>query len=162
MINLNPAALNVRELIKIHKPEQPIRPVVNRRNAPTRKLAKFLPDILKRHITLPNAYNVKNTQLIMDLKLIEINPNSVLTSFDISSMYTNIPTRYLRSIIEKSIMTNLNETCRTQQVQEILTIYDLVTKQNYFSHNDIFWQQKEGLAMGAPSSAILSEIFYST
>jgi hypothetical protein len=30
------------------------------------------------------------------------------------------------------------------------TIYDLVTKQNYLSHNDIFWQQEEGLAMDAP------------
>jgi hypothetical protein len=79
-----------------------MRPVVNWRNAPTYKLAKFLSDILKQHITLPNAYNVKNTpQLIMDLKLIEINPNSRLASFDVSSMYTNIPTRYLRSIIEK-------------------------------------------------------------
>jgi hypothetical protein len=39
------------------------------------------------------------------------------------------------------------------------TIYDLMTIQNYFSHNDIFWQQKEGLAIGAPTSAILSEIF---
>jgi hypothetical protein len=61
MINLNPTAPNIRALIKIHKPEQPIRPVVNWRNAPTHKLAKFLSGILKQHITLPNAYNVKNT-----------------------------------------------------------------------------------------------------
>jgi hypothetical protein len=70
-------------------------------------------------------------------------------------MYTNIPTGYVTSIIEKIFMANLSETYQTQQIQEILTIYDLVTKQNYFSHDDNFWQQKEGLAMGAPSSAIL-------
>jgi hypothetical protein len=47
----------------------------------------------------------------------------------------------------------------TYYIQEMLPVYDLIIKQNYFSHEEHFWQQKEGLAMGAPFSALLSEIF---
>jgi hypothetical protein len=35
----------------------------------------------------------------------------------------------------------------------------LIIKQNYFEENSIFYQQSVGLAMGAPSSALLSEIY---
>jgi hypothetical protein len=71
-------------------------------------------------------------------------------------MYTSIPILYLREIIEDSLMNNLVD---TQQIQEILKIYDLITSQNYLSHVDDILHQNDGLAMGAPSSAILSEVF---
>jgi hypothetical protein len=32
-------------------------------------------------------------------------------------------------------------------------------EQNYFEYNAVIYQQMEGLAMGAPTSPILSEIF---
>jgi hypothetical protein len=41
-INMNPLAPTIKGLIKIHKPERPIRPVVNWRNAPAYKLAGLL------------------------------------------------------------------------------------------------------------------------
>jgi hypothetical protein len=34
-----------------------------------------------------------------------------------------------------------------------------VLEQNYFAHNHIIYQQMEGLAMGAPTSSIFSEVF---
>jgi len=40
-INLNPSAPSIKELIKLHKPGQPIRPVVNWHNAPAYKLSKL-------------------------------------------------------------------------------------------------------------------------
>jgi hypothetical protein len=43
--------------------------------------------------------------------------------------------------------------------QEILTWYDVITQQNYFSHNEQIIVQQDGLAMGAPSSGLISEIF---
>jgi hypothetical protein len=40
--NMNPAAPAIRGMIKIHKADAPIRPVINWRNAPAYKLAKML------------------------------------------------------------------------------------------------------------------------
>jgi hypothetical protein len=52
-VNLNPTAPNIRGLIKIHKQEAPIRPVVNWTNAPAYKVAKLLTKTLQAHIPLP-------------------------------------------------------------------------------------------------------------
>jgi len=40
-INMNPSAPTIKGLIKLHKQDQPIRPVVNWRNAPAYKLAQL-------------------------------------------------------------------------------------------------------------------------
>jgi predicted HAD superfamily hydrolase len=66
-------------------------------------------------------------------------------------MYTNIPTDELKNIIEATL--HNNSIC-TESIQEIITIYELIVKQNYFTHNEQFLQQTSGLAMGAQSSAI--------
>jgi hypothetical protein len=43
--------------------------------------------------------------------------------------------------------------------QEILNITRLITEQNYFKFNNRTCTQNNGLAMGAPTSAIFAEIF---
>jgi hypothetical protein len=43
--------------------------------------------------------------------------------------------------------------------QELLTCYDTITKQNYFTNKNDIIIRNEGLAMGAPSYGILSETF---
>jgi hypothetical protein len=157
LININPMAPNIKGLIKIHKLNHPIRPIVNWKNAPLYQTAKYFADTLNQYVTLPNAFNIKNTpQLIADLKSIKTHPNCRLASFDITNMYTNIPTDALKHIIENALK---NNSVDTEHTQEILTIYDLIIKQNYFTHDKHFWHQKTGLAMGAPSSAIPSEFF---
>jgi hypothetical protein len=44
-------------------------------------------------------------------------------------------------------------------IKEMELITKLIIKQNYFEQNSVFCQQSEGLAMGSPSSALLSEIY---
>jgi len=44
----------------------------------------------------------------------------------------------------------------SQTQQEILSRYDVITKQNYFSHNKYIIILQDGLAMGAPSSGIIA------
>jgi hypothetical protein len=68
-INLNPTAPSFKGLIKIHKTEAPIRPVVNWRNAPAYKETRMLAKKLHIYISLPYCFNVKNsTHLIEDLQ----------------------------------------------------------------------------------------------
>ena len=90
-INLNPSAPTIRGLIKVHKPNHPIRPIVNWRNAPAYKLAKLFNTKLIDLSPLPYIYNVKNTiHLIQNLKDISIDNNTRLDSLDITNIYTNI------------------------------------------------------------------------
>ena len=52
---MNPAAPTIRGMIKIHKADAPIRPVINWRNAPAYKLAKMLTKKTS-HIYTPPKY----------------------------------------------------------------------------------------------------------
>jgi len=65
LINLNPSAPTIKGLTKLHKPDQPTRPIVNGRNAPAYKISKFF-TLNTQHISpLPYSFNVKNaTELI--------------------------------------------------------------------------------------------------
>ena len=93
-INLNPSAPTIRGLIKLHKADQPIRPVVNWRNAPAYKLSKLLADKIQHLSPLPYTFNIKNTlELIQELRQTPITPTSVFASLDITNMYSNIPIR---------------------------------------------------------------------
>jgi hypothetical protein len=97
-INLNPSAPTIKGLIKLHKPDHPIHPVVNWRNAPAYKL-NYLPQKIYHFVPLPNAFNVKNsTDLINQLSTTRITPTTTFASLDISNMYSNIPVTETKEI----------------------------------------------------------------
>jgi hypothetical protein len=56
-VNMNPCSRTIRGLIKIHKPEAPIRPIINRKQAPAYSLAKLGSDRLSQELHLPYAFN---------------------------------------------------------------------------------------------------------
>ena len=68
----SPPTLNA--LIKLHKPNTPIRPVVNNRTAPAYKAAKKLNTILNNHLHLDNQYNITSSNtLANNLTQLKIN-----------------------------------------------------------------------------------------
>jgi hypothetical protein len=155
---LNPTAPKIRGLIKIHKEDSPIRPIVNWKNSPAFKLARSLVKKLQTHVPLPYPFNIKNTiQLINDLKNIPVDQNLRLASFDISNMYTNIPTEEILTIIESACKYNDDE--EGLKCDILLKLLKVVIGHNYFQFMDQTYVQYDGLTMGAPTSSILSEFY---
>jgi hypothetical protein len=72
-------------------------------------------------------------------------------------MYTNIPTAEVINIIKNTMETDLEIVKATQD--EIIKILRTVIGQNYFQFNEQHYKQIEGLAMGAPTSAIFAETY---
>ena len=154
---MNPTSPQIRGLIKVHKPDSPIRPVINWTNAPAYKIAKQLVKILNTHIPLPFVYNITNTiHLLTDLREIPCSNNLCFASFDISNMYTNIPTNQIPDIIR--ILCN-QQNIESKLQSEIMRLCQVVLTQNYFSFRSSTYLQTTGLAMGAPTSPLFSEIF---
>ena len=115
----------------------------------------MLVKILQTHTLLPYTFNVTNsTHLINDLADIPYEHNLRLSSFDISNMYTNIPTNELLSLIDTACSNNLvDESLK----RDIISIPKTIIEQNFFQFEDTTYRQHEGLAMGAPTSSIFSE-----
>jgi hypothetical protein len=100
---------------------------------------------------------VKNaTDLINQLSKTPITPTTTFASLDISNMYSNIPITETKKILEDILLNNIVD---PDIRHELLSWYDTITEQKYFFNNNNIIIQREGLAMGAPSSSILSEIF---
>jgi hypothetical protein len=130
--------------------------MVNWTNAPAYKLAKILVKKLAIYIPLPYIFNIKKpTDLIAALKDISVDPDLKFASFDITNMYSNIPTTDLIHIAQ-----DCDQQCLHHNIkQEIVSLSNTVTEQNYFCYQGTTYIQTKGLAMGAPTSSLFSEIY---
>jgi hypothetical protein len=130
---MNPSAPTIKGLIKLHTPGQPIRPVVNWRNAPAHNLTRSFSQKIRQLAPLPNTYNIENTRDLID-KLIHtpISPNVRFASLDITNLYTNIPVKETRDILSSKLEKNNTE---PKTKQEPMKWFDTITSQNYFTHD---------------------------
>uniref|UniRef100_A0A1B6CKL9 Reverse transcriptase domain-containing protein n=1 Tax=Clastoptera arizonana TaxID=38151 RepID=A0A1B6CKL9_9HEMI len=106
---MNPTAPPLRGLPKVHKPDIPIRPLVNYTTAPSYKLAKKLETILKSQIVLEHNYSVKNShELVNEIKNMEIKPHQILASFDVVNLYTNVPVTETVALVKDNLEKHSN------------------------------------------------------
>ena len=91
-----------------------------------------------------------------DLRAIPYDRNMKFASLDLTNMYSNVPTNELMTIL-KNICENSN--IKKKTVRDIMKITRVLIQQNYFQYQNTTYVQTEGLAMGAPTSSIFSEIF---
>ena len=78
-------------LPKVHKVGNPLRPIVNTIGSPTYALAKYLTNKLKPLTGNGFSFIKYSTHLVEMLKDWKMCENDTLVSFDILSLYTNIP-----------------------------------------------------------------------
>lgn len=153
--NMNPTAPKLRSLIKVHKINNLMRPIVNWENAPAYKISRYINKKLNTLAPLPYAYNIRNTShLIKDLNNFTHNKDISMISFDIQNMYTNIPNEEVLNIIKNSLIHN---NVNPYTITEIIDISKSILNQNYFLFNNQYYIQEQGLAMGAPTSSTFSE-----
>ena len=96
--------------------------------------------LLSQLIDLPNVLNIRYlSQLSEDLKGIKMDIKSRPASFDITNMYSNIPTTELKSIIENTLKTKHID----EKQKDLMGIYGIIITQNYFTHNNTFFFNKQ-------------------
>ena len=86
-----PSPPTLKAQLKLHKPNIPIRPVINNMNAPTYKTAKHPLGILNKYLTLNNHCNFKNsTNSATDLTKLNLNENHKLITYSIKDLHVII------------------------------------------------------------------------
>ena len=145
-------------LPKLHKESTPNRPVINYTTAPGYKATKLLETIIKNNIRIKNNYSIKNSyEFFEKLKKMKMIPQYKFVSFDITNLYTNVPVKETIEILTN----NLNEVAQlgTQEINELIKLLTVVLEQNYFTFDNDFFIQNDGLAMGSPLSGLLADIY---
>jgi hypothetical protein len=165
MIRHNSVPPKLYGLPKIHKlktldpgtrEKVKLRPIASCVNSPTYNLSKFMSDILFSS-SEREKFNVKNSkELLTCLKDLVIPDDYCLVSFDVTSLFTNIPSNLVLSIIEErwdSIQpyTNLD-------IQIFLDIMHHILTSSYFQYNNQFYRQLFGSPMGDPCSPAQADL----
>jgi hypothetical protein len=154
---MNPIPPRLYGLPKIHKEGIPIRPIVSFNSSPTYKLAKYLDLWFKRNTNFESGYAVKNSvDLIDNISNFTPPPDSILVSFDVASLFPNVPlSPTLESITD--ILTEANVS--TPAAEEFTSLLRTCLFPNFCKFNNKIYQFQDGLPMGSPLSPLISEIF---
>ena len=145
-------------LPKIHKENNPIRPILSAIGTFNYKLAKFLVPIIAP-ITI-NEFTVKDTfEFVKNLCDSNLPSNNViLASFDIKSLFTNIPLSETIDICTNELFANSDYVHNFSKVQ-FKKLLNLACKDCYFLFDETLYQQTDGVAMGNPLGPTLANAF---
>jgi len=157
-VPMNPITPFLYGMVKIHKPNHPIRPVVSFINSPAYFLANWLNNTLKNILTLDFKYSIRNSlELVNRLKKLTLPHNCILVSFDVENLFPSIPRLESLDIIGKLLKnsTKLNNSqieCLTLLIRKCLNC-------DFCKFNNVLYKQLEGLPMGSSLSPLIAEIF---
>ena len=125
----------------------------------TYAVAKELTEILKPLVG-KSPHHINSTHdFVEQVKHITLAPGKCLSSYDVSSLFTSVPVdkalKVIKDLLEKD--PTLKE--RTVLlVEDITLLLEFCLKKTYFSFQDQFYEQVEGVAMGSPVSPILANL----
>ena len=94
-------------LPKVHKPNIPLRPIVSSINSHSFNIAKFLVPLL-RPISVSQCLINDTFSFLQELFEQKFDNNVVMASFDVTSLFTNIPLDETIKIIADQLFSNLN------------------------------------------------------
>ena len=157
LTQMQPKAPVLNALIKTHKPNMPIRPVVNNTHAPTHKLARHINKMICNWQILPNTFNTKNSiGIACELKNLKIKPSYRIITLDIKDLYTNLPTQ---GVLEAANYWMELGGIHKEEKKQMSAILDTIMQQNYFTYNKAYYKPQKGVAMGSPLSGTLAELY---
>jgi hypothetical protein len=94
------------------------------------------------------------------LKSANLQSPDTLVSFDVVSLFTNVPVDEALQVIRDKIHNDNTLAERSVlQVEAIMELLEVCLKPTYFQVDDKFFHHKDGMAMGSSLSPIVSNIF---
>ena len=142
-------------LPKVHKIDTPMRPVLSMINTAQYKVAKYLDSILKPLIS--NHFECKDSFEFVEFITSQnvLSSNEVMVSFDIVSLFTNIP-------LDETIDLCVNMWDKDNLEFSPIALKELLTfstKNVKFLFDNEWYVQNDGVAMGSPLAPTLASIF---
>ena len=147
-------------LPKMHKtfssPGVPkFRPIVSSINTYNYKLAKYLCKLLNPCI--PNEYcSLDSFSFTQELSQVSLK-NKFLISYDVVSLFTNIPLKETINLAVETIFTNKPDIKISKN--DLAKLFHFATAETHFLFKGNFYDQIDGVAMGSPLAPVLANLF---
>lgn len=146
-------------LPKVHKHGTPLRPILTTYSTPSYKLSKFIIPLLQPCIS--NAHTASNSyDFLQKLSTLDLPAEPHMVSYDVTSLFTNIPLKETITIICNKLFHN-KDLYHGFTRTDFETIIKLATQDTFFLFNNNIYTQVDGTAMGSPISSTLADVFMS-
>ena len=136
------------------------RPIIDTSNTPHYKMEKFLANLLNP--LTQNDHSVKDSfeasSRIQNISLTLFEQGYVFVSFDVVSLFSNVPLdRTIKTILKRSYEDKLiTTTLKKRTMKKLITD---VCKKSAFSFNDNVFKQTDGVSMGSSLGPVIANIF---
>ena len=138
-----------------------MRPILSATGTYNYALAKWLDEKLKP-LSI-NRFTITDTfAFATEMKETKLNEEDILVSFDVSSLFTNVPPDETITILAKKAFTEnwFNETYDLNiKESDLVTLLQLATKDQLFQSEGNLYQQIDGVAMGFPLGPLMVNAF---
>ena len=147
-------------LPKIHKEGVPMRPIVSCIGSPTYGISKFIASKISPLAGKSDSYVKNSKHFIESIDGIRVEDDEVMISFDVKSLFTNVPIKESLEVIYEMLSNDDSLEERTLLTKErIIEMLRMCLKSTYFCYDGDYYEQKEGAAMGSPVSAIVANLY---
>ena len=142
---------------KIHKPNNPLRPVVSMIRTPEYELAKYLDRLIKPNI--PDKFMLYSTDNFLEkLNKFDVRPGDKSISFDVVSLFTNVPLKETINIIADHLYSEKAKLTPPFDKKAFINMLEITTG-GMFLHKDLLFRQTDGVSMGNPLAPTMANFF---
>ena len=93
-------------------------------------------------------------------KRFTLQPGECLSSYDVTSLFTSVPIDTALNVIKDLLIKDVKLNDRTvSSVQNIIELLWFCLHNTYFSFQNKFYEQVEGVPMGSPVSPIVANLY---
>ena len=142
---------------KIHKPGIPLRHIVCTIGFPTYQTAKLLAKIISPLTGNTDSFIRNSSHFVKTIRDIELDPEDLLVSFDVKSLFTNVPIDDALVILMERL--SLDDTLPDRTLMDpslICQLTEQCLRSTYFAfQGQIF----KGLAMDSSLSPVIADLF---
>lgn len=129
-----------------------MRPIVSQIDSPTYELAKHVASVLQPLVGHTSSY-VKDSRHFVDiLQNVRVEVNEVMVSFDVESLFTNVPLVDCMEVIKVKIQQNNIPIEYAKLLHHCLST-------NFFVYQGQYYLQIDGVAMGSPVAPVVANLW---
>ena len=155
--SVNPKSPKFYTSPKIHKENNPGRPVINSINCHTSEISRFVDHQLQPLVRKIPSYIKDANDFISKINNFLAPPNSLLVTMDVKSLYTSIPNNKGIASVKKKYD---NYPRKTIPTKIIATFLALILTLNNIIFNSKFYLQIKGCAMGTICDPFICEYIH--
>ena len=144
-------------LCKVHKANNPMRPVISMIATAEYKLAKYLDTFIKPNINTNHSV-CSTSAFIEKLNNLEFSEGDQAVSFDVSSLFTNVPLNESIELISDKVYSS-SSPCIPPFPKKIFTKLLKFATSGMFMYKNSLFKQIDGVAMGSPLGPSIANFF---